>query len=228
MNLSQCKSAIWALSILAATYATPSNAVTVYDTITDSYFTGGTRSVGIQPSAFFGDMSYSAGARFTTPVTGYIESLTLSLYGSSSGTVHIFSDNGGQLGVSLGTLAVSVSPSAGTFTTGSYSSGIVLEAGMSYWILATGASPLQTWAYRGFSPQSVANFFGLEFGIVSVVTTGEYFTAANSISGFGLKVDIEPLAPVPLPAALPLFATVLAGGSLIAWRRRRKAAKLAA
>ena len=32
-------------------------------------------------------------------------------------------------------------------------------------------------------------------------------------------------APVPLPAALPLFATVLAGGGLIASRRKRKAAK---
>ena len=32
----------------------------------------------------------------------------------------------------------------------------------------------------------------------------------------------------PLPAALPLFATVLAGGGLVAWRRKRKAAKVAA
>lgn len=29
-------------------------------------------------------------------------------------------------------------------------------------------------------------------------------------------------SPVPLPAALPLFATVLAGGGLIAWRRRKR------
>lgn len=32
---------------------------------------------------------------------------------------------------------------------------------------------------------------------------------------------------VPVPAALPLFASFLAGGGLIAWRRKRKAAKLA-
>lgn len=33
--------------------------------------------------------------------------------------------------------------------------------------------------------------------------------------------------PVPLPAALPLFATVLAGGGIVAWRRKRKAANVA-
>ena len=33
--------------------------------------------------------------------------------------------------------------------------------------------------------------------------------------------------PVPVPAALPLFATILAGGGLIAWRKKRKAAKAA-
>lgn len=42
-----------------------------------------------------------------------------------------------------------------------------------------------------------------------------------SISSFSVS-------EVPLPAALPLFATVLAGGGLIAWRRKRKAAKSAA
>jgi len=34
-----------------------------------------------------------------------------------------------------------------------------------------------------------------------------------------LTLDVN---PVPLPAALPLFATVLGGSGLIAWRRRRK------
>jgi hypothetical protein len=36
------------------------------------------------------------------------------------------------------------------------------------------------------------------------------------------------LPPVPLPAALPLFASILAGGGFVAWRRKRKAANGAA
>jgi hypothetical protein len=36
------------------------------------------------------------------------------------------------------------------------------------------------------------------------------------------------LAPVPLPAALPLFATGLGAFALLAWRRKRKTATLAA
>lgn len=36
------------------------------------------------------------------------------------------------------------------------------------------------------------------------------------------------VSPVPLPAALPLFASILAGSGLIAWRRKRKPATLAA
>lgn len=50
-----------------------------------------------------------------------------------------------------------------------------------------------------------------------------------SVSNGSINLDnivVNP-ASVPLPAALPLFATILAGGGLIAWRRKRKAAKVA-
>jgi uncharacterized membrane protein YfcA len=49
------------------------------------------------------------------------------------------------------------------------------------------------------------------------------FTSLVNISSF----QISEVSQVPVPAALPLFATILAGGGLIAWRRKRKAAKLA-
>ena len=48
-----------------------------------------------------------------------------------------------------------------------------------------------------------------------------------------LGVWSQPVTPfaaaseVPLPAALPLFATVVAAGGLLAWRRKRKTTKLA-
>lgn len=51
----------------------------------------------------------------------------------------------------------------------------------------------------------------------------------NEINGvMGLDANFVPVAETTLPAALPLFATILAGGGLIAWRRKRKTLKLAA
>jgi hypothetical protein len=226
VTLSQRKSAIWALALLSSACATPSNAVTVHDSITGTYYTGGYRTVG--DTFGFMPVSHSAGVRFTTSVTGYIESLTLSLYGAPSATVQVFSDNGGKLGVSLDTLALNANTGAGTFATGSYSSGVMLQAGTSYWILATEPSPVLRWEFRGFiDPRRVEDFTGTSLDLVPVVTTGTYFMENNSISGYGLIVDVAAPDPVPLPAALPLFGTVIAAGSLVAWRKRRKAAQAA-
>ena len=46
-----------------------------------------------------------------------------------------------------------------------------------------------------------------------------------SVSALISDFSIAQTPAVPIPAALPLFATVLAGGGLIAWRRKRKAAQ---
>lgn len=60
-------------------------------------------------------------------------------------------------------------------------------------------------------------------GLWSPTQTGGYLF----LSSFAAVGHLE-LTPTPLPAALPLFATVLAGGGLLAWRRKRKAEKVAA
>jgi hypothetical protein len=65
----------------------------------------------------------------------------------------------------------------------------------------------------------------LVFGLFSDTLTGQQLLFQTGGGGAGIaQLDVS---PVPLPAALPLFATVLAGGGLIAWRRKRKAAAAA-
>ena len=53
-------------------------------------------------------------------------------------------------------------------------------------------------------------------------TDGSLFV--NSTLANAAYLDVQ-VAATPLPAALPMFASALAGGGLLAWRRKRKAAK---
>ena len=63
--------------------------------------------------------------------------------------------------------------------------------------------------------QSLLN--GLDSGLVYFDIHTSAFPGGEIRGIFALDVN-----PVPVPAALPLFATILAGGGLIAWRRKRK------
>jgi hypothetical protein len=65
-------------------------------------------------------------------------------------------------------------------------------------------------------------------GLVSapVFVTG-VFTGFTIFSG-GSSLDTLTISQTPLPAALPLFATGLGALGLLGWRRKRKAAALAA
>jgi hypothetical protein len=75
-------------------------------------------------------------------------------------------------------------------------------------------------------------FNGQFIGVGSFLATFDYFAnCAGSCGGDGWSGNLKitytydpPPSQVPLPAALPLFATGLGALGLLAWRRKRKAA----
>lgn len=92
-----------------------------------------------------------------------------------------------------------------------------------------GSSDILTLLFGGFSEPFTLNPFDPFVTIVRTITIGSEsklsFVAAGN-DQFGIILDNVSVAPpaVPLPAALPLFATALAGVGLLEWRRRRIAA----
>jgi hypothetical protein len=48
----------------------------------------------------------------------------------------------------------------------------------------------------------------------------------NTVGAFKADFTLDSVTPVPLPAALPLFATGLGAMGLLGWRRKRKAATI--
>lgn len=117
----------------------------------------------------------------------------------SSSNEFVFNDNGGFFGTGFSSLSLTgLNFSGGANLTGFN----VLQTSLSNLsFILTATSLTFSWNPIGFGPNTGPSI------------RGEFITSD--------------LAPVPLPAALPLFATILAGGGLIAWRRKRKAAKLA-
>jgi hypothetical protein len=85
-------------------------------------------------------------------------------------------------------------------------------------------------ATTGSSPQLVIDLFGglndinaalgglFALDGDSSLVSNQGFLWSSSFLGPAAQLTLE---TTPLPAALPLFATVLGGGGLVAWRRRR-------
>ena len=60
---------------------------------------------------------------------------------------------------------------------------------------------------------------------MGAIVAALYFgVGSNDPSGNVLLEEITAVSAVPLPAALPLFGTGLAGLSLLGWRRKKAAA----
>jgi hypothetical protein len=70
--------------------------------------------------------------------------------------------------------------------------------------------------YKGTSTISILVQLG------SGVASSESWNGFQGFTGLTLQYDYMPTSSVPVPAALPLFATGLAGIGVTAWRSRRK------
>jgi hypothetical protein len=226
MRFKRFLSGVAATVVFSATLAAPGKAVVSYDTITGHQFNNGYWNVGSSPS-IFGGASYSGGVQFIAAANGYIDSLTLSLYGATSGTVILYSDNGSNmLGTALATLSLNESTTPNSFATGSYASGTMLQQGEKYWVLAVAPTnaPLQRWNYVNYLQTGpLMTFHGITSPCcASIVTSGNY-VGPNSVSGFGLKVTIASAvgAPIPEPAT---WAMLVAGFGMVgaAWRGKIK------
>jgi hypothetical protein len=72
---------------------------------------------------------------------------------------------------------------------------------------------------------TLGSLFALGGG--SNLVSNQGFLWSSSIRDPAAQLTLE-VTQVPLPAALPLFAAILGGGALVAWRRRRKQLRAAA
>jgi hypothetical protein len=93
----------------------------------------------------------------------------------------------------------------------------------------TGSSVVETgadlaYAFYGWGHDQVSIFLDTVFKSVVLTSTSPAFEFANLTASCGPEGSGCAPQPTPLPAALPLFGSVIAGaGGLFRWRKKRKA-----
>jgi len=144
-------------------------------------------------------------------------------------TIGIFQNIGGALGAAVGGPIAAghvnrVDTGTDAFSRDvfeySYALSQPLAAGNYFLAIVNNTGGSQgSWAWVGGAVPGGTDLVGFSYGTSSLdfPNSGRYVI---------LDGRTDAVSPVPVPAALPLFATVLAGGGLIAWRRKRKTAKM--
>jgi hypothetical protein len=148
-----------------------------------------------------------------------VEAYIFAITGLSTGTLGIMNDNGSNL--PSGTFIDSAGFTPDTVHPGNNPVNLTpnwsLAAG-TYWLVAVanGGSDM-AWQSQNFPPPSWASGDGVG-SAGSWTGAGTQLVPMALIQGTGTVVS-----PVPLPAALPLFATGLGALGLLGWRRKKKA-----
>lgn len=180
---------------IAGSINTPANASTlVLDTLSAGTYGGGVTPAG-------GTVS----DQFTASVSGALSLVEVALsggsgvyYSSNAATFGIYSNNGGTLGALLEQkiLYIPHNSSQAIYSISGWT--VSLLAGESYFLGFQSYNPY--WNYG--KPYISSARFAARITVDEVVTE-------------------EPAPSVPLPAALPLFATAFAGLGFMGWRRKR-------
>ena len=204
----------------------------------DTYYQSGGYSV----AGASAPTTYSAwGVQFTASSSGALTQIDLALtsneravtgnFEPSGANVYLYNDVSGTPGSSqIGSWTVSASGQFGstndTVVTIGTINGINLTSGAAYWLVIvpsdSSGTTFDVWNLNSLSPLATGNMAAYS-DPTQIPSGGSVIT--RDLPAFDLLGNA---AATPLPATLPLFATGLGGLGLLGWRKKRKAAALAA